>query len=88
MPIGWKISARRNGGKRVAYIVNADDADAAITAVRSLEGMRDAQISVEQDGPGEDFSWLAMAVGETRRVFGKATYSERAAALPLPQPLD
>jgi hypothetical protein len=87
MPTGWKIHARRNGGKRLEYIVNADDADSAIAVVRALEGMRDAQISIDEDGPGEELCWLAMAIGETRRVFCKASYSERTMALPLRQSL-
>jgi hypothetical protein len=70
MPTGWKICARPNFGRASTreFIVNADDADAAIAAVRSLPDMQNALISVDQKGPGGEFSWLFMPVGQPRRI--------------------
>jgi hypothetical protein len=49
------------------YVVSADDVDAAIAAVRALDGMQDAVITVDQNGPAGNLSWLAMPVGTPRR---------------------
>jgi hypothetical protein len=70
MPVGWKIRARPNfpGASTREYVVSADDVDAAIAAVRRLDGLQDALISVDRSGPVGDLSWLAMPVGTPRRV--------------------
>jgi hypothetical protein len=65
MPVGWKICVRPSvpGASTWEYVVNADDVDAAIAAVRALDGMRDARVTVDQNGPDDGLSWLAMPVG-------------------------
>jgi hypothetical protein len=70
MPVGWKICARPNfpGASPREYIVKADDADAAMAAVRGLQDMQDALIIVDQIGPEGDLSWLVMPAGKPRRT--------------------
>jgi hypothetical protein len=48
--------------------VVADDVDAAKAAVRALDGLRDALITVDESGPGRDPWWLFLPIEVPERL--------------------
>ena len=70
MPTGWKVEVSPPGPetRKLVYLVQARDAQAAIAAIRRLPNLEGAHIAISDDPPNDELVWLRFEEGEFVRI--------------------